>query len=222
MARGTVLFDYDGTLHNSMRIYGPALRSAIKWLEDEGWLEPASYSDEWISRWLGWTTKDMWTTFAPQLPQEVWTKASAMVGTQMDNLTASGKGALFDGVPQMLQELLDDGWELGFLSNCRCAYRDAHRRQYELDRWISAYYCAENYPGMAKWEIYESAIRTSGHPLPHVMIGDRFHDIEVGTKAHIATIGCRYGYGEASELDAASACVDNPLQIPETVKELLS
>lgn len=222
MARGTIFFDYDGTLHETMRIYSPALRKAIAWLESEGYLEHASYSDEWISRWLGWTTKDMWTTFAPQLADEVWTKAASIVGEQMDSLTAAGKGALFNGVPETLQNLKNDGYTIAFLSNCRTAYRDAHRAAYGLDRWIDCYHCAQDYPGLAKWEIYQRVAGDAGHPLPHVMVGDRFHDIEVGTKAYLGTIGCRYGYGEPGELDAATLCVDNPCQIPQAVKELLS
>ena len=222
MARGTIFFDYDGTLNETMRIYGPALRSAISWLEEEGYLEPASYSDQWISSWLGWSTKEMWNSFAPQLPQEIWTKAAAMVGQTMDELTAQGRCALFDGIEQTLDTLKAQGWTLSFLSNCRQAYRDEAIKRHGLNRWFSCYHCAEDYPGLAKWEIYQRVADDGSHPLPHIVVGDRFHDIEVGTKANIPSIGCRYGYAKPGELDAADICVDNPLQIPQAVKELLS
>lgn len=220
MTKGTIFFDYDGTLHDTMRIYGPALRKAIAWLEHEGYLEPAEYSDEWISHWLGWTTHDMWTTFAPQLPEEVWTKAAAMVGAEMDRLSENGAGALFKGVPAILQELKDDGYTIAFLSNCRHAYRDSHRRYFELDRWIDVYHCAEDYPGAPKWEIYRKVAEDGKHPAPRIMVGDRFHDIEVGTRNGIPTIGCLYGFPTPGELDAATICVEEPSQIPGAVKEL--
>lgn len=222
MSRGTIFFDYDGTLHDSMQVYGPAFRKAVAWLEQEGYLEHAEYSDEWISHWLGWTTEKMWTTFAPQLPEEVWRKAAHMVGVEMDNLSSTGGGALFDGVPDMLGKLKQQGYTIAFLSNCRRAYRDAHRGYYGLDRWIDVYHCAENYPGLAKWEIYRKVAGDGRHPHPHVMVGDRFHDIEVATRNGIPSVGCLYGYGEPGELDAASICVDNPRQIPNAVKELLA
>lgn len=222
MSLGTIFFDYDGTLHDSMQVYGPAFRKAVAWLESEGYLEHREYEDEWVSHWLGWTTEAMWTTFAPELPEPVWRKAAHMVGTEMDNLSSTGDGALFKGVPQMLQKLKDEGYSIAFLSNCRKAYRDAHRGYYNLDAWIDIYHCAEDFPGLAKWEIYQKVCADGNHPYPHVMVGDRFHDIEVATKAHIPSIGCRYGYGEPSELDAATLCVDNPVEIPNAVKELLS
>ena len=221
MAQGTIIFDYDGTLHDTMRIYGPALRQAFAWLEREGQLEPCEYSDEWISHWLGWTTRDMWTTFAPQLPEEIWQQAASMVGQEMDRLSESGYGALFDGVPQMLEQLKNEGYTLTFLSNCRHAYRDAHRRYFGLDRWFDIYHCAEDYPGVPKWEIYRRAIDNERHPCPRVMVGDRFHDIEVATNNKIGSIGCRYGFSTPGELDAANICVDSPLQIPGAVKELV-
>ena len=43
---GTVFFDYDGTLHDSMRLYGPAFRHVYAALVAEGWAEPRAFSDE--------------------------------------------------------------------------------------------------------------------------------------------------------------------------------
>lgn len=43
--RGTVFFDYDGTLHDTMALYGPAFRAACAWLSKEGWLERRTYAD---------------------------------------------------------------------------------------------------------------------------------------------------------------------------------
>lgn len=222
MATGTIFFDYDGTLHDSMQVYGPAFRKAVAWLESEGHIEHAEYEDDWISRWLGWTTEKMWATFTPHLPEEIWRKAAQMIGTEMSNLSAQGAGALFEGVPEMLQTLKDEGYTIAFLSNCGTRYRDAHRGYYGLDRWIDIYHCAQDFPGLAKWEIYQQVCDDGKHPYPHLMVGDRFHDIEVATRANIPSIGCRFGYGEPAELDAATVCVDNPSEIPNAVKELLS
>ena len=60
--RGTVFFDYDGTLHDTMALYGPAFRAACAWLSKEGWLERRTYADADIACWLGWTTEEMWTS----------------------------------------------------------------------------------------------------------------------------------------------------------------
>jgi len=53
------------------------------------------------------------------------------------------------------------------------------------------------------------------------MVGDRFHDIEVATRAGIPSVGCAYGYGDPSELEAATITVDSPVQIPAAIQRLI-
>lgn len=93
--RGTVFFDYDGTLHDTMALYGPAFRAACAWLSKEGWLERRTYADADIACWLGWTTEEMWTTFAPHLPEPVWREASLRVRDEMERLRKEGRARLF-------------------------------------------------------------------------------------------------------------------------------
>lgn len=216
---GTVFFDYDGTLHDCMRLYGPAFRRAYQWLVDEGHAEPREFTDEWISRWLGWPVRAMRETFMPELPEPVWKHASLIVGEEMDRLLDAGEGALFPGVPQALDELVAAGFDLAVLSNCGTGYRDKHRSAFGLDRWFSAYYCAGAFPGLEKWQIYQEVC--DRHTRPHVMVGDRFHDIEVADRAGIPSVGCRFGFGEPSELDRATVCVDSFSEIPDAIRRAL-
>lgn len=218
MAAGTIFFDYDGTLHDCMRIYGPAFRHAYDWLVDQGFAHPRTFTDEWISRWLGWQVRDMWEAFMPELPEQAWMPASRLVGQEMDRLLDEGAGSLFDGVPEALDELRGEGFDLVFLSNCSQTYRDRHRCVFGLDRWFSAYYCAGEYPGLAKWEIYQKA--APAHAMPHVVVGDRFHDIEVAQRAGLPSVGCAYGFGEAHELDGATVRVGAPGEIPQAIASL--
>ena len=215
---GTVFFDFDGTLHDSMAIYGPAFRKAYAWLVSEGHMPDQGFTDEWISQWLGWTTEAMWTTFAPELPETVWRRAAEIVGNEMDSLTEQGKARLFAGVPDMLTELCEAGYELAFLSNCRTRYCEVHRKMFGLDKWFDAYYCAEDYGDIPKWQIYQQV--ADRHAGPQVMVGDRFHDLEVAEKAGIPFVGCEYGFGKSGELDRASALVRSTDQIPEAVRRL--
>lgn len=215
----TIFFDYDGTLHNSMAIYGPSFRAAYAWLVEEGHCPEREFDDVWISQWLGWTAEAMWTTFAPDLPSEVWHRAADVVGEHMDALTEQGKARLFEGIPEMLDELKDKGYELAFLSNCRSAYCSVHRSQFGLDRWFDAYYCAEDFNDIPKWQIYQKVC--DRHSGPQVMVGDRFHDLDVATRAGIPSVGCAYGFGREGELDAASVVAGSPLEIPDLIEKLL-
>lgn len=218
--KGTIFFDYDGTLHNSMAIYGPAFRHAYAWLVAQGYMPTREFSDEWISQWLGFTTEAMWTTFAPDLPENIWRHAAALVGDEMDRRTVEGRACLFEGIPEVLTTLKQQGYELVFLSNCRTKYCDVHRMQFGLDQWFDAYYSAEDFNDVPKWRIYQEV--SHNHPYPQIVVGDRFHDIDVAVRSGIPSIGCAYGFGREGELDQATVLVQSPAAIPAALDEILA
>lgn len=218
MSKGTIFLDFDGTLHDSMKLYGPALRKTYEWLADQGIVEPRELSDEEICRWLGWQVEDMWTTFVPGIEEQTWKCASKMVGDTMRELLMQGKGALFEGVIAMLDRLCAQGYDLVFLSNCGRPYCDNYLREFGIDHLFAATYCAAEFDFIPKWQIYQ--LVADQHPQPHVMVGDRFHDMEVAEHASIPSIGCAYGYGELSELEAATVVVDSPDQIVQAIQKI--
>lgn len=63
----TVSFDYDGTLHNSIKIYGPAFRKTYTYLVEQGFVDQRDWSDREISYWLGFNPQEMWKTLMPSL-----------------------------------------------------------------------------------------------------------------------------------------------------------
>jgi phosphoglycolate phosphatase len=219
MKKGTVFFDYDGTLHNSMLTYGPAFREVYSDLVKRGYLTYQDLTDEEISRWLGWTVEDMWTTFAPELPRSVWVPASKEIGRIMEERLLAGQSGLFPGIKEALIELRELGYELVFLSNCGRDYRDKHLEAFGIKNLFSAAYTAEEFDFIPKWQIYQQV--ATRHSAPHVMVGDRFHDIEVATHAGICSIGCAWGFGDPTELESATLVIDSPDDIICAVKELI-
>lgn len=211
----TIFLDYDGTLHNSMYIYGPAFRKAYAWLVEQGYAQPREFEESEISQWLGWTVEDMWTTFMPSLPEPVWREASHIIGEVMNEMIEHEQAALFEGSKETLQTLKEDGYELVFLSNCRNSYRDSHFKLFELGELFDASYTAEAFDDIPKWQIYQAVAKN--HTLPHIMVGDRFHDIEVASKAGIASIGCAYGFNKPEELEQATVCIDSIVDLPRAV-----
>ena len=151
---GTVFFDYDGTLHDSMHLYGPAFRRAYAALVTDGWAAPRTFSDEEIASWLGYSPAAMWASFMPELPEAIWQRASAAIGEEMRRLLAAGAGRLYPGAKAMLESLREEGCTLVFLSNCSGSYRDEHLAAFGLGGLFTGAWCAEDFEGLEKWQIY--------------------------------------------------------------------
>ena len=171
---GTVFFDYDGTLHDSMHLYGPAFRRAYAALVTDGWAAPRTFSDEEIASWLGYSPAAMWASFMPELPEAIWQRASAAIGEEMRRLLAAGAGRLYPGAKAMLESLREEGCTLVFLSNCSGSYRDEHLAAFGLGGLFTGAWCAEDFEGLEKWQIYRQIC--ARYPKPHLMVGDRHHD----------------------------------------------
>ena len=76
----TIIFDYDGTIHNTLGIYEPAFREAYQWLSEQNVVEEQKIETAQIAGWLGLNSKEMWDTFLPELDQRYKDQASAIVG----------------------------------------------------------------------------------------------------------------------------------------------
>lgn len=212
-----LIFDYDGTIHNSMKTYAPAFRNTCKWLYDNGYTsELIEYSDKQISYWLGFNSTDMWQMFMPELSVEVRETARKKLGKDMAERVENGEGALFEHAEEMLSELKNDGYNLIFLSNCRVHYMERHRRVFGLDRFFSYFYCCEDFGFIPKYEIFRKI--KPAHDGDFIVIGDRFHDIETAVKNNLHSIGCGYGYGSSEELEKADVIVDDIRKIPVCVR----
>lgn len=213
-----LIFDYDGTLHNSMLTYAPAFRNTMKWLSDSGYISDKEYSDSEISQWLGYNSTDMWEQFHPELPQEIRENARIRLGEDMAERAENGEAALYPHTEEVLSQLCNEGYRLIFLSNCRRNYMERHRRLFRLDRFFSDFYCCEAFGFIPKYEIFRRI--APGHSGSFIVIGDRFHDIETAVKNGLPSVGCGYGFGSPDELAAADIIINNIIQLPGAVHKL--
>lgn len=215
-----LVFDYDGTLHETMRIYGPAFRMNYKILVSKRLMPERSFTDEEISHWLGFSPIDMWNTFAPDLPEAEKAASSVRIQEEMGRLIENGTAELYAGVPELLTSLKKSGYRIFLLSNCKTIYLERHRKRFSLDRWFDGYYWSEGEHWIPKPEIMRKIL--TEHPGPSVMIGDRFLDLEAGTKNGLPTIGCSYGYGTPEEMRAATLVADSPQELPALIRRIFS
>lgn len=202
-----LIFDYDGTLHESLCIYAPAFRLGYSYLVGKRLAPEREFSDAEISRWLGLSVKDMWQRFMPELPQPERDGCSGMIGDEMVRLTLAGKARLYPGANAVLRKLKAAGHHLIFLSNCKHSYMQAHREQFGLQQHFSEFYCTEDFQFAPKLQIAELILaRVSGKCI---VIGDRWQDIEIAIRHQLFSIGCVYGYGGTEELNDATIQVSS-------------
>lgn len=211
----TVIFDFDGTLHDSAYIYMKAFLEAYEWLVAEGHAQPRTFQLQDISCYLGLTADEMWSSFAPELPKSVTDQAARIVGAAMDRFMTDGSARLFPGVPEMLTRVHDAGLNCVFLSNCRIAYKDVAREVFGLDQWFSAYYSAEAFGDIPKEEIFKTIAKEQ--PGSWMAVGDRYKDLNLARAHDLPSVGCLYGYGSYEELQDATALASSVPEVADCV-----
>ena len=86
-----------------------------------------------------------------------------------------------------------------------------HKKQFNLDKYFSAFYCTESFSFNPKYEIF-SQIK-SNYTGDWIVIGDRLHDIEIAQRHNLKFIGCAYGYGKRKELEGADSIAEKPEEL---------
>lgn len=216
----TLFLDYDGTIHQSLIVYTGAFRKAYAQLVEQGAAVARDWQDEEISHWLGYPPEAMWAAFLPGAPEEIWRPASKLIGEEMIGQILRGEAKLYPEAETVLQQLKEAGYRLVFLSNCKIAYMEANRKTFQLDRFYDGFCCIEEYPVESKSDMYQMV--AARYPGTHIMVGDRFHDMQVAKDHGIPFVGCQYGYCKAGELDSADICIKDIRELPVAVEQLLA
>ena len=107
---------------------------------------------------------------------------------------------------------------LVLLSNCSVSYMQAHKEYFGLHTLFAGFYPCERYHFIPKYEVF-SFIKQA-HPGNHIVVGDRFHDMEVAKHHHLPAVGCLYGYGAAEELACADYQIQDITQLPSVLQRL--
>ena len=154
-----LIFDYDGTIHDSMVIYEPAVRACYERLVALGLLPERIITREEIETYIGLTAREMWDIFAPGFTDEQKEMGSGIIREELHRLTNKGEARLYEGVPQMLMTLKEKGHRLVYLSACHISYKEAHTKYFHLDQYFDEMYCTEEFGWIHKYEIVRELIR---------------------------------------------------------------
>ncbi|MGE9971251.1 HAD family hydrolase [Candidatus Pseudoscillospira sp. SGI.172] len=213
-----LLFDYDGTIHDSLHIYVPAVQSAYDRLASLGYAAPRRWTGPQLQRWIGYPPLEMWNQFQPRLPENEKQFSAEFVGEEIYRLIENGQARLYPHITQVLETLHRRGYRLLLLSTCPRRYLDTHVEHFGLHRWFDAMYCGEAYSYRPKHEICRLLMEQ--YDGRFLAIGDRKGDIEIGRQNQFPAIGCCYGYGASEEFCGAARLVRTPAELADAVCSL--
>lgn len=194
----TIIFDWDGTLHESMAIYQEAFTKAYNELVSLGYTPHKIFTQDEISSFLGKNPLEMWHTLLPNLDHDIYNKAIMSISLSMKTSIESNKAKLYPDALNVLTYLKQKGYKLHYLSNSKIYYMEAMKKAFSLDKYFDSFHVSEMYDYIPKHMILEKI--KHGFESPMIMIGDRDSDMIAGQYNHLLTIGCLYGYGQEEEL----------------------
>ena len=197
----TLIFDYDGTIQDTMKIYEPAFRKCYEGLVRGGYLPNETIEYSRIAGWLGMNVKEMWQDLAPLLPKEMQSRGAKEFGDEMHRLVERHQARWYAGAEETLSLLKESGFSMIILSNCQTAYGKIHWQEFQMERWFLQWYDCESFGYAPKSEIMKELKRI--YPGNLVMIGDRAADRAAARTVGCPFVGCCYGYGTPEELEGS-------------------
>lgn len=192
----SIIFDFDGTLHNTLKIYYPAFSSGVEFLREHGFAKDFELNEKNVSRFLGEKPNFAYDLIADGADDSLKREVMALVGKKMDENIKNGIGELYDNSLKVLEKLSKD-YDLYILSNCRESYLDLALDVYNIKKYLKKCFAAETYAFIPKDEIIKKERQNIKEEI--IFVGDRHHDMEAAKKNELKSIFCTYGFGNAKE-----------------------
>ena len=201
-----VAFDNDGTLYPAgAEVCRSVLNAHRSYVREHG-LDIPTPAIEWVQARIGAAAAEFYEMMMPGQPRSVVDDFEEYCLHHEKN-AIDERPALYDGARDLLAELKSAGRILLLVSN--------GSPRYLKHIWQAAGY-GEFFSQMYPYGPPDFGTKGERLKLAHedwgggraVMIGDRHSDWEAAKFAGLPFIGCRYGYGEESELKDADHVVD--------------
>ena len=188
-----LVFDFDGTIHNTEITYKKAITESLSELN-------LDINDFDFKSFIGMGPKDVWDIILKDDSDK-----TPYIKKNGDRIIKYMKesGELYDGAIETLS-YLKDKYDLFILSKCRRVYMEAAREKFGLDSFFSKYFIGEDYDYIEKYKILRKEIKED-----YIIIGDRREDMEAGLKNSQKAIFAAYGYGSPSEADCVSISISS-------------
>ena len=192
----SIIFDFDGTLHNTIKIYYPAFSSGVEFLRNHGFAKDFELNEKNVSKFLGEKPNFAYDLIAKGADEKLKREVMALVGKKMDENIKNGLGELYPGTVKVLEEL-SEYYDLYILSNCRESYLATALDVYGIKKYFKKYFAAETYAFIPKDEIIKKERNNIKEEI--IFVGDRHHDMEAARINNLKSIFCNYGFGSYEE-----------------------
>jgi len=172
-----VVFDVDGTLHDTFRWWAPCIRAGLQKFADQEGIPIAMPSDDEAEAVVGMRDAGVWGPFLPDAHKHRWQDLRSVVVPMECELIMSGTDYLFPGVRQLLPHLRRIGVRVALASNCRKTYMHAVQHGQGLVHLSDWQFCLDS-PGVADKRDMLRLAKEAASAERVVMVGDREPDHE--------------------------------------------
>jgi phosphoglycolate phosphatase len=194
------IWDMDGTIVDSRDVIRTAMCRAF---EACGLPEP-HYDD--LRKTIGLGLEEVCQTLAPDYHDIPGLSLAYKEAFVLRRQEEDFKEPLYDGAMETLERLANDNWLIAMATGKSHRGIRAIFEMHPLEQYFDTIWCADDGPGKPHPFMVEQAMNALGADAHQsLIIGDAIHDIAMGRNAGIHTIGVSWGFGEASELEAAGA-----------------
>ncbi|MBI5834600.1 MAG: HAD hydrolase-like protein [Armatimonadetes bacterium] len=210
-----VIFDFDGVLCAAERFTPDAIRDGLRAFAQRCGVPIDEPDEAALLATLGYPSHQ---TYPPMLPESLrprWPEMHTLTLDAMERrIRALGRwGCLYDGVPELLDDLLADGRTLALASNCSERYQAVHREVHGLDRWFTHQWHAQAAGIGSKADMVARILADTPALRTSVMVGDRLSDRNAAAAHRVPFVAAAYGFGCAAEWDGAVAVADHVVQL---------
>jgi phosphoglycolate phosphatase-like HAD superfamily hydrolase len=172
-----VVFDIDGTLHDTFRWWSPTIRAGLRRFCELHGIDAPMPTDEQAEAVVGMKDAGVWGPFLPEAHRHRWQELRAVVLPMEVEEVSRGVDYLFAGVRPLLRHLRAIGVKVALASNCRRTYMGAMQQGQGLAALTDWQFCLDS-PGVTtKTDMLRIARETAAAGRV-VMVGDREPDHE--------------------------------------------
>lgn len=170
-----VVFDVDGTLHDTFRWWAPVLRAGLQRFAAARRMHIPLPDDATAEAVVGMKDAGVWAPFLPEGHKDLWPELRATVLPMEVEEVSRGVDYLFPGVRDLLLHLRALGVKTALASNCRTTYMRAMQDGQGLRALTDWQFCLDSQGVRHKTDMLAHARAAAGAQRV-VMVGDREPD----------------------------------------------